>query len=109
MTPFEYGKCPSLYNNRSRSIEHPTSLSLSFSIFFHLFFLSLFLFSFLLRCEHSGKRGVDEVQWNGEAKLTAIPGCRGRAYHDDGFDAGNERQLVPPASGISGRVTVDSR
>lgn len=51
---------------------------------------------------------MDEVQWNGEAKLT-IPGCRGRAYHDDGFDAGNERQLVPPASGISGRVTVDSR
>lgn len=98
----------SLYcnNNHSRSIERSLSLSLS-SVSFIFFF---FLFSFLLhaRCEHSGKRGVDEVEWNGEAKLT-IPGCRGCAYHDDGFDAGNERQLVPPASGISGRVTVDSR
>lgn len=101
----------SLYcnNNRSRSIGRSLCLSLfPFLPFLSSFFFFLFSFPLHARCEHSGKRGVDEVEWNGEAKLT-IPGCRGCAYHDDSFDAGNERQLVPPASGISGRVTVDSR
>lgn len=86
MTPLEYGKCPSRCNN-------------SFVIFLSFFRLFFFL-SFYTNIAVNG-------MW------TKLGGTARRdsrcAYHDDGFDAGNERQLVPPASRISGRVTVDSR